>query len=90
MRTGSRRGDEYRHRGLQTAIPLLTKGMAEGRHQPPDMNYFLGIDGPRRVLVADFEDTATGLNHPSGQDPIATASGITPPRPTTARPGAST
>ena len=28
------------------------------------MNYFLGIDSKTRVLVADFEDTATGVNHP--------------------------
>ncbi len=51
--------------GLQTAIPLLTKGMAEGETPANlNMNYFLGIDGPKRVLVADFEDTATGGNHP--------------------------
>ena len=28
------------------------------------MNYFLGIDATTGVLVADFEDTATGGNHP--------------------------
>src|SRR5438093_5646955 len=28
------------------------------------MNYFLGIRGSDNVLAADFEDTATGLNHP--------------------------
>ena len=28
------------------------------------MNYFLGIDSTTRVLVADFEDTAGGGNHP--------------------------
>ena len=37
-----------------------------------DMNYFLGIDARRAdVLVADFEDNATGLNHPvAGSTPI--------------------
>ena len=28
------------------------------------MNYFLGIDAASGVLVADFEDTANGGNHP--------------------------
>ncbi len=28
------------------------------------MNYFLGIQGSNRVLVADFEDKASGANHP--------------------------
>ena len=28
------------------------------------MNYFLGIDATSGKLVADFEDTATGANHP--------------------------
>ena len=28
------------------------------------MNYFLGIDSTTRVLAADFEDTASGGNHP--------------------------
>ena len=46
------------------AIPLVTKGMAETEGGPVDMNYFLGIRSSDNVLVADFEDTATGLNHP--------------------------
>ena len=34
------------------------------------MNYFLGIDAASGVLVADFEDTANGTNHPvSGTTP---------------------
>ena len=28
------------------------------------MNYFLGIDASTGTLVADFEDTANGGNHP--------------------------
>lgn len=50
--------------GGVTAEPLLTKGRAEQEASNVDMNYFLGIDGTRRVLVADFEDSATGANHP--------------------------
>ena len=50
--------------GGVTAIPLVTKGMAQADGSNVDMNYFLGIDGVKRVLAADFEDMATGLNHP--------------------------
>ena len=50
--------------GGVTAIPLVTKGMAQAEGSNVDMNYFLGIHGTSRVLVADFEDTATGRNHP--------------------------
>ena len=50
--------------GGVTAEPLLTKGRAEQENSNVDMNYFLGIDGTRRVLVADFEDSAGGANHP--------------------------
>ena len=46
------------------AVPLVTKGRAEADGSPVDMNYFLGIRGSDRVLVADFEDKDTGLNHP--------------------------
>ena len=50
--------------GGVVAIPLVTKGMAEGEGGGLDMNYFLGIRQADNLLVADFEDTATGLNHP--------------------------
>src|SRR5439155_20671848 len=51
--------------GGVTAIPLITKGMAEvDNNNNKDMNYFVGIDSTTNKLVADFEDTATGLNHP--------------------------
>ena len=42
----------------------MTKGRGEADGSNLDMNYFLGINGTTRVLVADFEDAATGLNHP--------------------------
>src|SRR5947207_6880877 len=45
-------------------VPLITKGMAESEGNNKDTNYFFGIDGKRRVLVADFEDTINGGNHP--------------------------
>lgn len=50
--------------GGLNAIPLVTKGRAEDDGGQVDMNYFLGIDGARGVLVADFEDKQTGANHP--------------------------
>ena len=68
------------------AIPLISKGMAEGDNSTLDMNYFLGINsttkvtdrsyGPSNVLVADFEEgtgsSSPGLNHPvAGVTPIA-------------------
>ncbi|PYR56190.1 MAG: hypothetical protein DMF91_22500, partial [Acidobacteria bacterium] len=46
------------------AVPLVTKGVAEADGSNVDANYFLGIDGTTQVLAADFEDTATGGNHP--------------------------
>ena len=64
MRTGPGVGTSTGTGGLPTAVPLLTKGRAQGEGGNLDMNYFLGIDATRRVLVADFEDTATGGNHP--------------------------
>ena len=50
--------------GLAAAIPLVTKGRGEAEGSNVDMNYFLGIDSKTRVLAADFEDTAGGVNHP--------------------------
>ena len=62
---------EHRHRRRRVAIPLVTKGMAEGEGGNIDMNYFLGIRQADDLLVADFEDTATGGNHPvAGVTPI--------------------
>ena len=46
-------------------MPLVTKGAAEtDAIDNKDMNYFLGIDQLKRVLVADFEDMTTSGNHP--------------------------
>ena len=62
------------------AVPLVTKGMAEVEGSNRDMNYFLGIRQSDGVLAADFEDTATGVNHPVvGVTPIP-ANGALAPR----------
>jgi VCBS repeat-containing protein len=63
MRTGAGATTTTGTGGI-TAVPLLTKGRGEADGNNRDMNYFLGIDSTRRVLAADFEDMATGLNHP--------------------------
>ena len=49
-----------------TALPLVTKG--RGQAESPanlNMNYFLGLDAATNRLVADFEDTVNGGNHPA-------------------------
>ncbi len=50
------------------AIPLVAKGRAEVDGTNQDMNYFLGLRPSDNVLIADFEEGATGtspgLNHP--------------------------
>ncbi len=65
------------HTGVDgvVAYPLLTKGRVEGDHSARDMNYFLGIRGTDKVLVADLEEGAEGVtpgqNHPiTGVTPI--------------------
>ena len=50
--------------GLTAALPIITKGRGEAETPANlNMNYFLGIDNTGK-LAADFEDKATGLNHP--------------------------
>ena len=44
------------------AIPLVAKGRAEADGTTQDMNYFLGIRASDGVLVADFEEGATGAS----------------------------
>ena len=61
--------------GGVSAIPLVTKGRGEADGTTQDMNWFLGIRVSDSVLVADFEEGATGvtpgLNHPvAGVTPI--------------------
>ncbi|HEY3237633.1 MAG TPA: LamG domain-containing protein, partial [Polyangiaceae bacterium] len=45
-------------------IPLIAKGRGEADGDPRDCNYILGIRPTDGVLVADFEEMATGGNHP--------------------------
>ena len=49
---------------LVTGVPLITKGVAEVDGSNKDANYFFAIDGATGTLAADFEDMATGANHP--------------------------
>ncbi len=54
--------------GIASAIPLISKGTADGETAAQDINYLLGIDATSNKLVADFEEAQTGtspsLNHP--------------------------
>ena len=65
-RTGTGTGTSTGSGGIGSALPLIAKGRAEGGSEGTnrDMNYFLGIDTATNTLAADFEDSATGLNHP--------------------------
>ena len=46
--------------GVTNANPLLTKGRGEAENSNVDMNYFMGICATHNVLVADFEEGASG------------------------------
>ena len=71
-RTGAGIATNTGNGGISDAIPLITKGMAESEGSTVDMNYFLGISASTGTLVADFEDMATGGNHPAaGTTPIS-------------------
>ena len=45
-------------------IPLISKGRAQADGDNRDMNYIFGIEASTGRLAADFEDTASGANHP--------------------------
>src|SRR5215211_3596090 len=72
-RTGAGVGTGTGSGGITSAIPLISKGRAEAETPANlNMNYFLGIDATSGRLVADFEDSATGGNHPvAGQTPVS-------------------
>ena len=58
--------------GGVTAIPLIAKGRGEADGDTRDCNYFFGIRSTDGVLAADFEDMATGGNHPvAGTTPVS-------------------
>ena len=73
-RTGAGAGTSTGTGGIASAIPLLTKGRAEAE-TPANLNmdWFLGIDATTGQLVADFEDTATGANHPVTGNAVVTS-----------------
>ncbi len=59
--------------GIATFIPLVTHGGPQTEGSAVDANWLLGINDAGDVLAADFEDAATGLNHPiSGTTAITT------------------
>lgn len=50
--------------GGVTGVPLLTKGRGENDTTVSNCNFFFAIRGTDGFLTADFEDSATGANHP--------------------------
>ncbi|WP_437509469.1 DNRLRE domain-containing protein [Sorangium sp. So ce1099] len=57
--------------GGVSGIPLIAKGRGESDGSTVDCNYFFAIRSEDSVLTADFEDLATGANHPvAGVTPI--------------------
>ncbi len=50
--------------GVAAAIPLVTHGSPQDDGSNVDANWVLVIDDATDVIAADFEDMATGLNHP--------------------------
>jgi len=50
--------------GGVTVEPLISKGRGESDGSTVDCDYLFGIDPATGTLAADFEDMATGLNHP--------------------------
>jgi len=63
-RTGTGVGNTTGTSGISSLVPLVAKGAPEADGSNVDANYVLGINTAGDVLAADFEDTATGLNHP--------------------------
>jgi hypothetical protein len=50
--------------GITNAVPLVTHGAPQADGSNLDANWILAIDDSTDVIAADFEDMATGLNHP--------------------------
>jgi hypothetical protein len=72
MKTGDGLGNTTGTNGITSLVPLVTKGAPEAEGSSVDANYILGLSG--NFLAADFEDTATGGNHPitAATTPIVT------------------
>ncbi len=58
--------------GITTFIPLVTHGGPQADGSNVDANWLLGINDTGDVLAADFEDSATGLNHPISGSTVIT------------------
>ncbi len=70
-RTGAGVANETGASGIAQFLPLVTHGGPQTEGGTVDANWLLGINDATDVLAADFEDTATGLNHPiSGTTPL--------------------
>ena len=63
-RTGAGTSSTTGSSGVTSAIPLVTHGSPESDGSNVDANWVLVIDDTNDVIAADFEDMATGLNHP--------------------------
>jgi hypothetical protein len=58
--------------GGVTMIPIIAKGRGESDGGTQDCNYVFGLRATDSVLAADFEDMATGGNHPViGTTPVS-------------------
>ena len=70
-RTGAGTFNTTGNSGIPNAIPLVTHGAPESEAGTVDANWVLVIDDATDVIAADFEDMASGLNHPVlGTTPI--------------------
>ena len=90
-RTANGAGTSTGTGGITDVIPLISKGRAQADGSNLDMNYIFGIEASTGLLAADFEDSATGANHPvKGQTSLMSAQrhGITRPLRTTEPSGA--
>lgn len=63
-RTGAGTSNTTGSGGVTSAIPLVTHGSPQDDGSNVDANWMLVIDDTNDVIAADFEDMATGLNHP--------------------------
>ncbi len=70
-RTGPGTSNTTGNGGIANAIPLVMHGAPEAEGSSVDANWILAINDATDVIAADFEDSATGLNHPVlGTTPI--------------------
>ncbi|MGZ8407552.1 MAG: LamG-like jellyroll fold domain-containing protein, partial [Caulobacteraceae bacterium] len=63
-RTGAGTSSTTGNGGIANAIPLVAHGAQQDEGGTVDANWMLVIDDASDVIAADFEDMATGLNHP--------------------------